>query len=726
MKKNKNRARQRRETKRLAKLAPTELAFECQAEFENLEAAEGEAKIPGFKMIAYTGGKMRPRWMYGEVVVDLKGVEFASETLPILRNHNQDRVVGHGAVKKWGGSIRVEGQISGVGEDAEEIIATAKRGFPWQASMGARVGKVHFLAEQQSMKVNGQTFEGPLYIAQQTQIRELSFVASGADANTSVKVAAASYTGDESMTFEQWLKATFCLDAAALTDEQRQKFEAQWKLEAESHADDDSDDGASGDDSGSGGAAGGAPAPLAAQTPADDQSRKEAAQELRRQAQIRKRAGTDHVELAATAIEENWSFERFETDILKAELKAIREERPQGAPAIHDGADGRDDALAIECSLALGHGLSAEAAEKQKLYPEATLERAGARDMRGYSLHRLMHNVLRAAGKSHPVGQNDDEFIRKTFQANRELEASGFSTVSLPGILSNVANKVMLASYQMYPSVIPFFCRIASAQDFKPFYSYRLEGDGLLQKLGADGQIKHASLTEQQFMNRVSTYARMLGLTREMLINDDLGALGQTSAKLGEMSFKAHELAGIELLLSPPQYLGNDFFSVAHGNLLTGAGSELSIDALTAADVLFGDQTATDGYPISVNAERLLVPRALNITASQLMNDTRIELTGSTDLKLTESNPHAGAYEYRSTPWLSNATVTGASATVWVLFANPASLAAFEVAYLRGAQTPTIESADTDFNTLGMQQRAYFDFGFGAGDPVGAVRSDGA
>ena len=64
-----------------------------------------------------------------------------------------------------------------------------------------------------------------------------------------------------------------------------------------------------------------------------------------------------------------------------------------------------------------------------------------------------------------------------------------------------------------------------------------------------------------------------------------------------------------------------------------------------------------------------------------------------------------------ATPYLNNASIPGNSATAWYLLADPADVAAVEILYLNGRRTPTIEGGQTDFDTLGMQWRAYFDFG---------------
>ena len=97
-------------------------------------------------------------------------------------------------------------------------------------------------------------------------------------------------------------------------------------------------------------------------------------------------------------------------------------------------------------------------------------------------------------------------------------------------------------------------------------------------------------------------------------------------------------------------------------------------------------------------------------------------------------NPHKGLYRPYTSPYINNtaiknengAALTGQTATGWGLFADPAIRAAIAVAFLNGQRNPTLESSQTDFNTLGMQWRCFHDFGVGFEDPNAAMWSAGA
>ena len=111
-----------------------------------------------------------------------------------------------------------------------------------------------------------------------------------------------------------------------------------------------------------------------------------------------------------------------------------------------------------------------------------------------------------------------------------------------------------------------------------------------------DGELKHGELSEQTFTQQADTHGIMFALTRQMIINDDMGALADIPRQIGMGAAEAIADAVWTLLLSnPTQSDGNAFFSAAHKNYAEGADTALSIDGVTAAEVLFGDQVKPNG-----------------------------------------------------------------------------------------------------------------------------------
>ena len=169
----------------------------------------------------------------------------------------------------------------------------------------------------------------------------------------------------------------------------------------------------------------------------------------------------------------------------------------------------------------------------------------------------------------------------------------------------------------------------------------------------------------------------------------------------------------------------NGFFSAAHKNYLSGADTALSVDALTAAEILFGQQTKPNGKPLGANPRLLLVPIALKVLAEQLMKSIELNETTTANKAKPKTNPHAGKYEVVSSTYLSNALFAGASNKAWYLMADPNRLPTLEVAFLNGVDRPTVEKTDADFNTLGIQFRGYIDFGVREQDHRGSLLMKG-
>jgi len=190
---------------------------------------------------------------------------------------------------------------------------------------------------------------------------------------------------------------------------------------------------------------------------------------------------------------------------------------------------------------------------------------------------------------------------------------------------------------------------------------------------------------------------------------------------------KIDQLFFTRLLANPAQGDGKALFHADHRNWAEGADTALSADSLALAIQLFLDQTDADGQPISVNPRFLLVPTALKMTARELLNSVTFFATGTTNkARIPTYNALADEdLEVVTSPYLSNTNYAGASAKAWYLFADPQVVDTFEIGYLKGRRVPTVEQGETDFDTLGIKFRVYFDIGVREQDYRGMVRFKG-
>ncbi|MDD5699439.1 MAG: hypothetical protein PHH77_12565, partial [Victivallaceae bacterium] len=178
---------------------------------------------------------------------------------------------------------------------------------------------------------------------------------------------------------------------------------------------------------------------------------------------------------------------------------------------------------------------------------------------------------------------------------------------------------------------------------------------------------------------------------------------------------------------NPAQIDGNALFSSAHKNLLTGVDSALGFESLKKAIQLFLDQVDADNQPISVEPRFLLVPTALKHLAIELTRGATLVMAGGSEQAIRPAlNVLADEnLEVISSPYLGNSGYPGNSQTGWYLFGDPKTVDTWEIGYLKGKRTPTVEQGETDFNTLGLWFRVYFDLGVREQDHRGMVKSAG-
>lgn len=642
---------------------PRTLALTAQAEFE-IEGADtvsgdggAAAPLPRFRMMAYSGGPMRVSGWRHPVVIDLAGLAIPSPSRPIRFGHDATAGVGHtDQVMVEDGRLVATGMISRDTPAAREVVVSARNGFPWQASVGASVEAFEFLRENQTATVNGREVAGPLNIVRKSTLGEISFVDLGADGSTSATIAAGAAAGDDAS---------------------------------------DPVQGA------------GNPAPEANQPAITDPvqaMRQQIAAESERIAAVRRLCAGQHPEIEARSIREGW-------DATKTELEVLRASRPK-APAIHAPAAPAVNQRVLEAACVLSGRLTTP----ERHCAEQDLEAATRAFGQSIGLQELLLHAAWANGYTGRTFRDWHGVMDAAF--GRGIEASN-STISIGGILSNVANKFLLEGFFSVERTWRNITAVRSVTDFKAVTSYRLTGNDQYERIAPGGEIKHGTLGEETYTNRAETYGLMLSIDRTDIINDDLGAITSVPRKLGAGSGKT-----INDIFWKTFLTNSGFYTAGNNNYLAGADTALSIDGLTKAEVAFMDQVDSDGKPLGVMPQVLLVPTALSALGSQLFKSMELR-DNTSSAKYPVTNPHQGKFRVEVSRYLGNAAYPGQSSKAWYMLASPADLPVIEVAFLNGQEAPTIETAEQSFNRLGIQMRGYHDFGVALQDPRGGVKSKG-
>ena len=324
----------------------------------------------------------------------------------------------------------------------------------------------------------------------------------------------------------------------------------------------------------------------------------------------------------------------------------------------------------------------------------------GAEEFRGKRMMRLAAEcVERELGKS-THAMDDETIVREALTG----------TGAFPGILSNVAHKSMAQAYQSAPTTYQLWTAQGSNSDFKDATRYRLSEADTLEKLNESGEFKAGGVTEGAAKTSIATYGRMFSLTRQAIINDDMGALQQLPAIYGAAARRMINKMVYKMLQSNPKVEGAQLFHADHKNLCT---EDISIEGLAKMKAAMAKQKNIKGEEyLNIQPAFLICPVELEVQAAQLISS----VVDPTKANATP-NPFANKMTVISEPELEDEKT-------FYLAAAAGIAPTIEVTSLNGNLTPTMERAE-QFDTLGIKWRIYMDVGVNLLDYRGIQKSTG-
>ena len=606
--------------------------------------AEGKPDANGNKKMtitAYNGGLMNVGW--GRPVgVELSGLKWRDDNaVPILCQHKTysiDAICGQATkVSHDGKTLTIEADFMPVSEDAKKVHELAKAGFKFQASVGVSASDVIFIDENQSYKLNGEEVKGKCYIVRAGTLNEVSIVPLGADGSTQTAIAAAANTNKEGI----------------MPDEEKNKK------------------------------------PVEAAKPTDTATVEAAQTAERERAASLIAACKGHEDIMAKAVKEGWTAEKAELECLRAEKAAAEQAKIEasrtGAPAIIDlHASAPKDAKTVVAAACMGAAMKDRDLEAHC----KGVDLDAAHDL---GVTRLS-DIFAAFGFTYRPG--DDASMKKAIKA-------AFSDVNIPNVLADVAHKFVLAGFGAVGDDWRKISRAVPVVDFKAVKGVRLVMGGLLKSLAKGGELQHVDLSDEARSVQAATKGSIVGITREDLINDDLGVLSLIPERFGQMSGRTinKDVFGA-LSTTGSDYGANTSGALAVATLATAYGLALAIkDA--------------NGDPIGAIPNRILCGPSNFVTARNIYQS---EFVHGGSSKTPSANEMRGLLEAITSPFLSG--------TKYWLFNDAFPLV--DVAFLNGRTTPVVETAEANFHQLGIEMRCYFDYGPSAGELKAAVYSTGA
>lgn len=277
------------------------------------------------------------------------------------------------------------------------------------------------------------------------------------------------------------------------------------------------------------------------------------------------------------------------------------------------------------------------------------------------------------------------------------------SSSDFPIILGEVMGRTLRTAYAAAPSGIRAAARVTSARDFRTKTAVQLSEAPILKKLSEAGEITAGSMAETYETYQVETFARKVGITRQALVNDDLGAFSDLARRFGQVGAETESVALVALLVKnggagPLLNDGVALFHASRGNIASPAA--ISDASLSAARAAMRTRKGLSGQIISAPPRYLVVPAALETAAEKWL--TAIQAASASDV-----NPFGGKLELLVEPRLD-----AVSATRWYLAADPAVIDGLEIAYLTGSNGPLVEPVK-DADTDGVTLKVLHDFGVG-------------
>jgi len=290
-----------------------------------------------------------------------------------------------------------------------------------------------------------------------------------------------------------------------------------------------------------------------------------------------------------------------------------------------------------------------------------------------------------------------------------KLAERAFHTTSdFPLLLSAAANKMLLAAYQpAQPSYRQIFLR-RDFRDFKPHRHLRVGDFPNLVQLSENGEIQAGTMSESQELVSLSTFARRIRVTRQMLVNDDLGAFTDFAAMIGRRVADFENATAYALLNTasgsgPTLATGSAavFGTAATRANQASAGTALDLSNLATGRAGVMKQKTLDGLPIAIGSSmRLLVGPNLELAARQLTFSV-----GAT--QISNVNVYAGFVQPVVEPLIPS--------NRWYLFADPTAAPVYVYGYLNGAEGPQVTTGPVS-GVDGVEVSVIFDFGVGAID----------
>lgn len=291
-------------------------------------------------------------------------------------------------------------------------------------------------------------------------------------------------------------------------------------------------------------------------------------------------------------------------------------------------------------------------------------------------------------------------FPRNAREVEDILTRAAHTTSDFPAILEGSINRTLEARYALAQPTYRRIARQRNFRDFRPHTSLKTGDFPMLKQVLEDGEIKYGTLTEGKETLQVLSYARAIAISRQLMINDDLGAIQDMLSSYGSTVALFEEITFYSSALNAPLADGKAVFHADHKNL-AAAGAAIDVTTVSTGRAAMAKQKSLDGNPLLANSPSIILTGPDTITAAEML------VASITPATVQTVNIFSGRLNPMDTAQIAD--------NAWYLFPTPESGSNYRWGYLEGYEAPRVR-IENPFGRQGMAMSVEHDFGCGAVD----------
>lgn len=341
-------------------------------------------------------------------------------------------------------------------------------------------------------------------------------------------------------------------------------------------------------------------------------------------------------------------------------------------------------------------GEAMEIAIEHRVNPTITLT-DHAKEFRGLTLMELARTCAADSGIE-TRGLAPHEVAKAAMGLNKR--SGSLSSSDFPIILGNTVNRVLRKAYELRPGTFEPFTNRGTAKDFRTMTKVQLGDVTKMAPIVEGAEYTYGFLPESGEAYAVTKYGKIIPITWEMIINDDLSAFSRIPKSIG---VKAKQLQSdiVYAIMKANANMsdGNALFSTAHGNLTgttSGSGTAISVASLQVARTAIRVQKDLNGVD-----DLDLVPMFLVTGPTQEQLAYQYTSQNYVATKNADINPQ---YNTALKP-IIDPRITDLS---WYLTADPAMIDTIEYSFLEGEELFTEQRIGFDVDGLEIKSRMVF------------------